>query len=429
MSSRELKKLPFLLFADHEGRLYDHPRLRMAGFSGPSPWPLDKTDLIPLPEFSKIFFLPGCRPIGIDPETGKYVTIHEAEIEGTRDRVLRRCRLPGTGVRAHPPACGGLRAEDRHPAHVGLLGRGLPRRPILGPGVQIEYNPRWDPRNYDDRKLVPAIKRYVKRSGEGLLTKHLIGCATSNHCFAAKNLFLRRWEAPLPVSRKCNARCLGCLSLQPGDSCAASHHRIAFRPQKEEIVALAVEHLETAPEAIVSFGQGCEGEPLTEYRLIAESIRDIRKRTSKGTINLNTNGSWPERIRAIAEQGLDSIRISMNSARPELYRAYYRPKGYDFEDVVRSISLSREMGLYTMVNYLIFPGVSDQEEEMEALVSLVNRTGLNFLHLKNLNIDPQLYLREMPTERSKPLGMKRMVEFLRKECPELELGYFNKAVR
>jgi pyruvate-formate lyase-activating enzyme len=429
MSSRGLKKLPFLLFADHEGRIYDHPRLRMAGFSGPSPWPLEKEDLIPLPEFSKIFFLPGCRPIGVDPETGKHVTIRDAEIEGRAIECYAVAAFLEPGfVRTHLPASDYAQKIVTLPMW-GYSAVGYLEDRYWAPGFRIEDNPRWDPRNYDDRKLVPAIKRYVKRSGEGLLTKHLIECATSNHCFAAKNLFLRRWEAPLPVSRKCNARCLGCLSLQPGDSCAASHHRIRFRPKKEEIVALAVEHLEAAPEAIVSFGQGCEGEPLTEHGLIAESIREIRMRTSKGTINLNTNGSWPERIRKIAGQGLDSIRISMNSARAELYRAYYRPQGYDFEDVERSIALSRSLGLYTMVNYLIFPGVSDRPEELDSLVSLVHRTGLNFLHLKNLNIDPQLYLREMPPAGSKPLGMKRMVELLRKACPDLELGYFNKAVR
>jgi pyruvate-formate lyase-activating enzyme len=119
----------------------------------------------------------------------------------------------------------------------------------------------------------------------------------------------------------------------------------------------------------------------------------------------------------------------MNSARPDFYRAYYRPRGYDFEDVVRSVALSREMGLYTMVNYLIFPGISDQEKEIEALVALVRRTGLNFLHLKNLNIDPQFYLEHMPRVNSEAVGMKRMVERLRDECPDLELGYFNKAVR
>jgi len=430
MAAKNLKNLPFLLFSDSRGRLFDHPHLRMAGFSGNAPWPVKRKDLILLPEFSKIFFLPGCRPIGIDPDTGEHVTIHEAEIDGEVTECFGAAAFLEPGfVRTHLPAADYGEKSFTLPmwgyTAVGFLGGRY-----WATGFRIEYNPRWDPRNYDDRKLVPAIRKFMRgRSGDGALADHLANCATSNHCFAAKNFFLGRWEAPLPVSRRCNARCLGCLSLQPGSSCAASHHRIAFKPAKEEIVTLAVEHLDRAPEAIVSFGQGCEGEPLTEHRLIEQSIREIRRRTSNGTINLNTNGSFPERIRVIAEQGLDSIRISMNSAQPELYRAYYRPRGYDFHDVVRSVSLSREMGLYTMVNYLIFPGITDQEEEVESLVGLVRNTGLNFLHLKNLNIDPPLYIRKMPPQKAKPIGMRKVVEILKRECPGLELGYFNKAVR
>ena len=197
----------------------------------------------------------------------------------------------------------------------------------------------------------------------------------------------------------------------------------------EEIAALSIAHLKSAPRAIISFGQGCEGEPLTEYLLMAESIREIRSRTGKGTINLNTNGSWPERVKELAESGLDSIRISLNSARPELYRAYYRPRGYDFEDVVDSITLSREMGLYTMINYLVFPGITDQEAEIEALKDLTERTGVNFLHLKNLNIDPHLYMKEMPSTDSQVLGMKRMADIIQKGFPGIKLGYFNQPVR
>ena len=179
----------------------------------------------------------------------------------------------------------------------------------------------------------------------------------------------------------------------------------------------------------MSFGQGCEGEPLTEYRLIADSIREIRRRTDKGTINLNTNGSWPERVCRIAESGLDSIRISLNSARTSLYEAYYRPKNYSFRDVITSIALSRDSGLYTMVNYLVFPGLTDQEEEIDAMIDLIRKTGVNFLHLKNLNIDPQLYMREMPAGSSRALGMKRTAEIIQEEFPHIELGYFNKPVR
>ena len=297
------------------------------------------------------------------------------------------------------------------------------------PGFRIEYADKWDPNSYDDRELIPAIEEFKRGGQGGPLVRHLINCATENHCFAAKNLFLRRWEAPVPVSRGCNAACLGCLSLQPDFGCEESHKRISFTPARDEIVALGVEHLARAPEAILSFGQGCEGEPLTEYRLIADSIREIRRGTDRGTINLNTNGSWPERIGRLRESGLDSIRISLNSARPELYRAYYRPKGYDFEDVAASIALSKEIGLYTMINYLVFPGITDCREEIDALRDLIARTGVNFIHLKNLCIDPELYLKSMPSPRSAGIGIREMATILREEFPELELGYFNRPVR
>ncbi len=156
--------------------------------------------------------------------------------------------------------------------------------------------------------------------------------------------------------------------------------------------------------------------------------RKSGRNTGKGTINLNTNGSWPERIRTIARSGLDSIRISINSAREEIYTAYYRPKGYCFEDVLRSISLARDMGLYVMINYLVFPGITDTPEEMEALRKVIRQTGVNFIHLKNLCIDPQVYLQAMPGNGSAGIGMANMTDGLKKEFPDLELGYFNQPV-
>ena len=418
-----------MLYADKEGQIYDHPYLRMAGLSGSSPARLKPDDLISLPEFSKLFFIPDCPPIGLDPSTGEYKTIFEIEVDGvvTECFAVAAFLEPGL-VRSHLPAV------DYGPKSYTLpmwayTAVGFMDGSYRAAGFRIEYNHKWDPKNYDDRELVPAIEKYRKEHGPGPLVDHLINCATLNHCFAAKNLFLKRWEAPLPVSRVCNAACLGCLSFQPEGLCEASHDRICFKPSAEEIVALSVNHLNQAPDPIVSFGQGCEGEPLTEYRLVSESIRKIRERTAKGTINLNTNGSMPERVREIANSGLDSIRISMNSARPEFYRAYYRPKNYDFEDVAASVALSREMGLYTMINYLVFPGITDQEEEIGALMRLIQKTGVNFIHLKNLDIDPQLYLEKMPESDSPAVGIKETATLLKKEFPDMELGYFNQPVR
>lgn len=421
--------LPSMLYADEKGRIYDHPHYRMAGFSGAKPVPIPPGELMAMPEFSKLFFTPSCPPVGIDPRTGRAVTVEEAPVKGGYGRCWAVAAFLEPGVvRSHLPGADYSRKDYTLPmwayTAVGYRAGGY-----VAAGFGIEHNYRWDPRNYDDRELVPAIARYRRVHGPGKLIEHLAVCATSNHCFAAKNLFLGRWEAPLPVSRNCNAACLGCISLQPEGACEASHHRIAFTPSKAEITAAAVRHLEASEEAIVSFGQGCEGEPLTEFRLIAESIRAIRRRTARGTINLNTNGSLPDRVREVAGSGLDSIRISLNSARPACYAAYHRPRNYRFEDVEASISLARGLGLYTMVNYLVFPGISDQREEIDALSGLIERTGLDFLHLKNLCIDPQVYLNAMPAGGSRPVGMKEMVDEIKERFPHLELGYFNRPVR
>lgn len=420
-----LEELPFLLFADPEGNIYEHPELRMSGFWAMEPAPLWPDDLIPMPEFSKLFYLPGCPAVGVDPKTAELVELKEVQIEGEELPCFAVAAFLEPGyVRTHLPAANYEAKTQILPTWAyGAVGFKDDKYWVAA--FQIEYNPRWDPRNYDDRELIEAIKAYPYSSP---LVQHLSRCAVDHHCFAAKNLFLVRWEAPLPVSRVCNASCLGCLSLQSDHLCMPSHHLIEFTPSVDEIVTIATHHLESADKAIVSFGQGCEGEPLTQWRLIKEAIAKIRAKTKRGTINLNTNGSIPEKVVEIGKAGLDSVRISLNSARAEFYHAYYRPKGYGYYDVVESIRRCRDMGLYTMVNYLVFPGISDREAEVEALLKLIKDTGVNFIHFKNLNIDPKLYLDKMPSDDSPIIGLKGVVEVLGQEAPDVELGYFNKPV-
>ncbi len=418
-----------MLYADDDGNVYEHPYLRMAGFFAGTPAVIRENDLVQMPSYSKLFYIPDCPPIGLDPVTGEYITVPEISIDDVTTKVYAVAAFLEPGlVRSHLPA-----VDYGHKSYIlpawAYTAVGFKDGRYWATAFWVEKSHRWNPRNFDDNDLLPAIQEYKERRPYGRLVEHLINCAVNNHCFAAKNLFLVRWEAPVPVSTSCNADCLGCISMQTDNSSCPSHERISHVPSKNEIVSLAVGHLERAPEAIVSFGQGCEGEPLTCYRLIADSIREIRMRTSKGTINLNTNGSMPDRIQEIIENGLDSIRISLNSFRPELYQAYYRPKGYGLDNVIRSISLAREMGIYTMINYLVFPGITDQKEEIDVLKEVIKETGVNFLHFKNLCIDPHLYIRSLPAGDSPAVGMKNLAYMLRKEFPDLEIGYFNQPVR
>ncbi|MGQ9655048.1 MAG: radical SAM protein [Thermodesulfobacteriota bacterium] len=420
---------PRLLFADEEGRIYDHPDFLAVGRSGDKEVlpPLD--EWIPLPEMSRLFYMPGCPPIGLDPHSGRFVTIEKVRMRGKTVNCSAVAAFLEPGyARTMLPAADTSRKGYVLPlwayTAVGYTDGGY-----AACALQVEDNPRWDPRNFDDQEMLPYLKSRLRLERSNPLIRHLARCAVRHHCFAAKNLFFGRWEAPLPVSRRCNARCLGCLSLQPTGSCPAAHSRIRFRPEVSDILEVAVPHLENAPDAIVSFGQGCEGEPLTEAALIRDAIREIRKRTSRGTVNLNTNGSLTQELLSIADEGLDSVRISLNSCRPGVFHAYVRPKGFSLADVEHSITLCRERGLFTMINYLIFPGVSDQEEEWDALLGLIRRTGLHFIHLKNLCIDPDVYLMAIPRKDSDSMGIREMARRIREVCPEVGIGYFNQAVR
>ncbi len=74
------EELPFMLFADNSGNIYDHPYYRMLGMSGSEVTVLKRKELISLPEFSKLFFIPHCPPVGLDPETGEVVTVREMDV-------------------------------------------------------------------------------------------------------------------------------------------------------------------------------------------------------------------------------------------------------------------------------------------------------------------------------------------------------------
>jgi len=256
------------------------------------------------------------------------------------------------------------------------------------------------------------------------LLQHLEVCALQYGCYNAQNVFYGRWEGAAPVSPACNAACRGCISHQPEGSPPSPQVRLDFVPTCEEIVELGLEHLQR-PEALYTFGQGCEGEPLLQAAVIAEAIRALRARTSLGTLHLNTNGSRPQAARQVIQAGLDSIRVSLNSAIPDHYDAYYQPSGYSFADVLETLRIARSHGVWVSLNLLMIPGVNDAEEEVEALIDLVGRLDINMVQMRNLNIDPDLYFASAPLSESPPLGVPEMVRRLRSAAPGLRLGSHN----
>ncbi|MEG6503237.1 radical SAM protein, partial [Desulfovibrio sp. 1214_IL3152] len=145
--------------------------------------------------------------------------------------------------------------------------------------------------------------------------------------------------------------------------------------------------------------------------------------------------SRPQAVARLAEAGLTSMRVSLNSARPVLYERYYRPVDYCLDDVKESIRAARSRGVFVALNLLFFPGITDTEEELDALARMVGENGVSMIQWRNLNIDPEWYFKLMNEgqdsdggkrlEFSPSMGLTQFMKRLKKLCPWLRYGYFN----
>jgi pyruvate-formate lyase-activating enzyme len=416
---------PQLVLSDPKGNIFDHPSLKLSGRSGSQFLLPHPSELVPLPKGSQLFTLPGRVPVGWDEEKRSFVsprkvTLDKKEVECTAVAAFLppgyiRTLLPGTYLEPKAPTL---------PLWA-YSAVGWKDGKFWGTGLFIDPNPHWNPKYFEnDRLLKKKVHAFLSKNRKNRLLQQLSRCSLEYHCFAAKNVFFRRWECPLPTSPSCNAACLGCISLQPSESCLASMERIRFVPTVGEVLGVALPHLEEAADAIVSFGQGCEGEPLMQWQLLERSINELRERTDRGTINLNTNGSFPDRVTKLCDVGLNSLRVTLNSPHRGYYNRYHKPKGYTFGKVVGSLIKAKEKGIYTSINLLVFPGFTDREDEVEGLMELIGKTNLDLIQMRNLNIDPDLYLKAMG--KGAGMGMSKMIGVLKSEFPSLQFGYFNR---
>ncbi|MBE9917679.1 radical SAM protein [Paenibacillus donghaensis] len=406
----------YLVYADEKGNVFDHPSLYGLARSGDMIVEILEDELIPLPDGATLVGLPNTRAIGMDPETGEMMSLPgDAQAVGALlPQGFTRLCLPGyvkTDKEYKLPLFG-------YSAVVWKDGR-------FYTTARLSDDPeKWNPLNCDLKELKLGVKRLIEKYPNNRLYEHLSNCALGYECLTASNTFLNRWEGAVPVSYSCNAGCFGCISEQPDDSgFVAPQTRMNFKPTVEELVQIMLEHLKT-PDSIISFGQGCEGEPSTQAKIIIEAMREVRSVTDMGYININTNAGLTDFIRGIVDARLDLMRVSTISALDDHYNAYYKPRKYTLANVEKSLKYASDQGVYTSINYLIFPGVTDREEEIEAMIEFVRRTGLKLIQMRNLNIDPESYLELIPPAKGDILGMKQMIEIFQAELPDVVIGSY-----
>jgi pyruvate-formate lyase-activating enzyme len=412
--------------ANRQGEIFDLQDYLAVGMEGDAARPLTVHESVPLPSGSELMRLPDRLPLVMERTSGRLVTLEEnpylpgqpvypvAAFNSPGYVVCRTCAYQESPAAAYLPLFS-YGAVGWHP-------NGFRSAAFL-----VDPEPRQDLRQMPLARVKTGVRRMAEQLAGNRLCHHLSTCALTYGCPAAKNFFLGRFEAPLPTSRTCNARCLGCISHNLHQQIPNSQERIAFIPTAKEIAQVALSHIARVPQAVVSFGQGCEGDPLLAAQVIEPAIGLIRRRTGQGTINMNTNGSLPKVMQRLFAAGLDSVRISMNSLRRECYNAYFRPQGYRFEAVLESIAAALENGVHVAINYLNCPGFTDTPEEVQALTCFIEDHPIQMIQWRNLNFDPLRYLQMM--HKAAPfgpaLGMPRLLAQLRERFAHLRHGYFN----
>lgn len=412
---------PSLVATDRRGHLIVHPFYRMAIFDGREVRPPREDELAPLPPGSDLWRMPGRLPVGINPETGGPETVGGLEaVAGFASPAWLRLALPAYVREPDAPVLPLF-------AYAPL---GWRNGRLVTTAVRVDRSNRQDPRRFRMPEIAAACRALRRRMPRNRLVEHLEHCARVHGCRAAQNFFLAREECPLPTSPTCNSGCAGCLSLDPAGDVPAPHQRISFVPDPEEIAEVALLHIARVPRPVVSFGQGCEGEPLLVAPVLAEAIRQIRARTRAGTIHLNTNGSRPRAVAELCAAGLDSIRLSVNSFQSWAYDAYFAPRGYGLEDVLESGRVVAESGGFVSVNLLTFPGVTDAEADVEATLRGLPECRADLVQMRNLNIDPDIYRDRLgPGDLGPLLGLRAAMARMRGARAGLRFGYFNPPVR
>ena len=295
-----------LAYCDAKGRIYfDEDSLPLA--DGGIVREPARDELIPAPPGVVPMILPGRRPL---TDTGP-----------ASRRFALATILPAGYTRLLVPAY----AKERGAPALPLFGytfAAVVNDELYVAAMKTDESEDWRPRAFEEGELESILERRLETDPHNRVLRQVALCSREYGCFTAQNVFLERGEAALPVSPKCNARCVGCISEQePEAELPSPQRRIADEMSGAELARVAIHHLERVDDGIVSFGQGCEGEPLLRSIAIAHAIETIRAARATGpSISIRTAACRPRSSDASMQASKPCASVSTRSGPPFMRR-------------------------------------------------------------------------------------------------------------
>jgi hypothetical protein len=161
---------------------------------------------------------------------------------------------------------------------------------------------------------------------------------------------------------------------------------------------------------------------------ITRAVQGIRQRTEEGLIYIDAHQIDPGTIKSCCEAGTDWIGVNLNSAQPKYFERFYKRRGHTFEELLTCLRMINQSGCGIILNYGVFPGLTDHPAEMEALEKLFNTVNIGMFQPYNLPVDPEWYMDKlmMMSLPRKQVGMRAWWEHIGKDYPGIEAGYLER---
>jgi cyclic pyranopterin phosphate synthase len=181
--------------------------------------------------------------------------------------------------------------------------------------------------------------------------------------FLCDNQFVETFAGPLTdafgrvhdylrisITDRCNFRCVYCM---PSD----------FSDWKPKTELLSFEEIVRAAEVFAKLGvrriRITGGEPTVRKGYI-DLVKQLRAIDGIESVGMTTNGSsLMEHAIQLADAGLDSVNVSLDSLQPEKFALITGRD--DFRRVFIGINTAIEVGLKVKINVVVLPGVNDSE--------------------------------------------------------------------
>ena len=118
------------------------------------------------------------------------------------------------------------------------------------------------------------------------------------------------------------------------------------------------------------------------------------------------------------------MRVSIISAIDKSYDTYYKA-AYKLANVKESIKYALNKNVYVSLNMLYFPGFNDRAEELDGWLKFFDELPVHMIQVRNLNIDPDIFLTAMPPQNGEIIGTKNFLQNIKSRFSNLQIGSFS----